>query len=63
MKVENLSFEITDIEKIEGISHAGWLVELPTGELKEKECRILCGDADIIQQFDVRLLEGQYAKL
>ena len=62
MKVENLSFEITDIEKIEGISHAGWLVELPTGELKEKECRILCGDADIIQQFDVRLLEGQYAK-
>lgn len=62
IKIDGLSFDHTDINKIDGISHGGWIFEVPMGTYQNNDLRILCGDADIQQQFGVKVLTGRYAE-
>ena len=62
IKVSGLSLAAPVMEPSEEIAHAGWLFELPAGTWNGKACRILAGDADMMEQFHVKLLEGRYAE-
>lgn len=62
IKINEFPFESTDIDTIEGISHSGWIFEIPMGTYQKNDFRILSGDAEIQQQFGVKLLSGRYAE-